>query len=54
MFFCVARSLLGPDLVFVVLDMEVKAVEARVLARHGGHEGMKDMLLVNMYYIQNL
>lgn len=42
------RSRLGPDLVFVVLNMEEKEAKKRVLARHSGDErALKMMMEVN-------
>jgi len=38
------RSILGPDLVFVVMDMELEDVRKRVATRHSGHEGAVEML----------
>ena len=41
------RSRLGPDLMFVVLGMEVEEVKKRVLTRHKGDEGALDMMMVS-------
>ena len=42
------RSLLGPDLVFVVLRMDMEEVKKRVLARHGGNEKVVEMFEVQL------
>jgi len=38
------RSKLGPDLVFVILTMDLEDVKKRVMKRHDGHEGAVEML----------
>ena len=47
------RSILGPDLVFVVMDMDIEDVRKRVATRHGGHEGAVEMMTVNFLLIFN-
>jgi len=41
----IIRSFLGPDLVFIVLNMEREEVRERLMNRHRDHEGMVDMLM---------
>ena len=50
----ICRSTLGPDLVFVVLNMDMEEVRKRVLARHHGEESAVEMMEVNFneYQIQ--
>ena len=41
------RSCLGPDLVFIVLNMEREEVRERLMNRHRDHDGIVDMLMVS-------
>ena len=40
------RTKLGPDLVFVVLDMEIEDMVARLMVRHGHDEAAVETLKV--------
>ena len=42
------RSRLGPDLVFVILNMDMEEVKKRVKARHHGDEASTEMMEVNI------
>ena len=38
------REILGPDLVFIILDMSQEDRRKRVLKRHDGSEGAADLM----------
>ena len=40
------RSRLGPDLEFVVLEMDLEMIKNRVRSRHDNDEGATQMLMV--------
>ena len=42
------RSRLGPDLVFVILNMDMEAVKKRVKTRHHGEDQANEMMEVNI------
>ena len=42
------RSRLGPDLVFVILNMDMEEVKKRVKARHHGDDQANEMMEVNI------
>ena len=44
----ICRSRLGPDLVFVVLNMDKEEIRKRVKARHHGEEQATEMMEVNI------
>jgi hypothetical protein len=44
----IGRSKLGPDLIFVGLDMAMEEVRERVKARHHGEEQAAELLEVNV------
>ena len=43
---CYYREKLGPELVFVVLNLELEVMEKRVNERHQGDQGALDMMKV--------
>ena len=43
---CISRSVLGPDLIFVVLTMDMEEVKKRVTDRHHGDESAFEMFKV--------
>ena len=43
---CISRSVLGPDLIFVVLTMDMEEVKKRVMIRHHGDESAVEMFEV--------
>ena len=45
--FCI-REILGPDLIFVILDMSQEDRRKRVLKRHDGSEGAADLMDVGL------
>ena len=45
---CISRSILGPDLIFVVLTMDMEEVKKRVIARHNGNESVQELFEVNL------
>ena len=42
------REILGPDLVFIILDMSQEDRRKRVLKRHDGSEGAADLMDVGL------
>ena len=47
------REILGPDLVFIILDMSQEDRRKRVLKRHDGSEGAADLMDVRLNIIKH-
>ena len=45
------RSRLGPDLVFVILDMELEQQVKRIRSRHEGDEDTVEMMKVDACFV---
>ena len=46
------REILGPDLVFIILDMSQEDRRKRVLKRHDGSEGAADLMDVGLNIVK--